>query len=380
MPPQKETHRAVAPVRVLVNGIHANSGGAVTYLNNILPLLAADPDVDVHLCVREGHSMSPAELPDRVTRHVINVSPNLLSVLIREQIDIPRLARRIGADVVFSPANYGPILAPGLVILLRNALAVGTLERRPRQKVYWLFHYLATIISLLVCRRSIAVSDYARRMIPFPFSRKALRSAVIPHGVNPIFSPRTNDDDEIRTGGYLLAVSDVYIQKNYQTLISAFAILRQRYPTLRLKIAGSWLDQDYLAQLRNLAEKNNVGDVVEFLGKRSQQELVTLYRDCRVFVFPSFVETFGHPLVEAMASGAAIASSNVAAMPEVLEDAALYFDPSDAGGMADTVSRILDDPGLCREMKNRASVRIRKYSWTTTAQHTLRIIKEAAHP
>ena len=373
-----EVARRDTPVRVLVNGIHANSGGAVTYLNNILPLLAADPNVDVHLCVRESQPMLLDKLPDQVTCHVINVRSNLLSVLIREQIDIPRLARRIGSDVVFSPANYGPILAPGLVILLRNALDVGKHDRRPSRRVYWLLHLLATVISVLVCRRSIAVSDYARRMIPFPFSRKALRSAVIPHGINPMFSPRANDDDEIRTNECLLSVSDVYIQKNYLTLINAFEILHQRYPTLRLQIVGTWLDHEYLAELQNLAEKRGVSDFVEFLGKCSPQELVMLYRDCKVFVFPSFVETFGQPLVEAMACGAAIASSNTAAMPEVLGDAAIYFDPFDAGAIADTVSRILDDPDLCHELKIRASVQIQKYSWSTTAQHTLKVIRDAA--
>ncbi len=110
------------------------------------------------------------------------------------------------------------------------------------------------------------------------------------------------------------------------------------------------------------------------------KHLLELYRRCAVFVFPSTVETFGNPLVEAMACGAPIASSNAAAMPEVLGEAALFFDPALIDGMAAALGRLLDDAGLRRELGCKAAARARQFSWPRCAEATLSVIREAARP
>ena len=117
---------------------------------------------------------------------------------------------------------------------------------------------------------------------------------------------------------------------------------------------------------------------VEFLGGVPPRELAELYRRCGVFVFPSTVETFGNPLVEAMASGAPMACSNTAAMPEVVGDAAEFFDPEDVGGMTVAIDRLLKDSKLRRSLSRRAIERVKAFSWESTAEKTLAVIKEAA--
>jgi glycosyltransferase involved in cell wall biosynthesis len=130
--------------------------------------------------------------------------------------------------------------------------------------------------------------------------------------------------------------------------------------------------------LRKIVKRQGLHEQVEFLGQVSPDELAGLYRRCAVFVFPSSVETFGNPLVEAMASGAPIASSNSAAMPEVVGDAALFFDPADVGGMAATLDRLLEDAELRRELGARALANSGDFSWPKTAARTLDVLKEAA--
>ena len=361
-------------LRLLVNGLHAKTGGGLTYLRNMLPLLAAADGVELHLCLHDGQVGLSEDAMDGVTVHRLSFKSGFWRLPIAEQVHVPRLARRIGADVTFSPANYGPILAPGSVILLRNALGVAFVEKRPLKMAYWALVTIGTALSLLACRRAIAVSEFARRSAGvIPWSRD--RIAVIHHGVSATFSPGPGERD-----GFLLAVSDLYVQKNIDNLILALARLRDARPDIMLKIAGRPVDRDYEDSLRRLVRHLGLEGHVRFLGSVSEGELLELYRRCAVFVFPSTVETFGNPLLEAMACGAPIASSNAAAMPEVLGEAALFFDPASIDDMAAALARLLDDAELCRELGCKAAVRARQFSWQRTAEATLSVIREAARP
>ena len=164
---------------------------------------------------------------------------------------------------------------------------------------------------------------------------------MVHHGVDEVFSP----PDGGTRKSYLLAVSDIYVQKNFHTLVQALAIARRRCPDLRLKVAGRRIDEGYFKEVAASIQLSGLEDAVEFLGPLSKESLRRHYRDCAVFVFPSTIETFGHPLVEAMASGAPVASSNRTAMPEILGEAGQYFDPLDANEMADAIVRIILEPG-----------------------------------
>ncbi len=364
------------PVRVLVNALHAKTGGGVTYLRNVLPLLAGDPGMEVHLCVHEDQRPLLPEDLGGVSVHFLSFKSGFWRLQFREQVEVPRLARRIGAHVTFSPANYAPLAAPNSVILLRNALSVAFVERRPVKLAYWAAVYLGTALSLMVCRRAIAVSDYARRSAGGALLRLVGgRIIVVPHGVGPIFSP---PEGASRREKFLLSVSDIYVQKNLKNLLYAVARLRASHPDITLKIAGRPIDAHYFASLKRRLGRDGLEGCVEFLGYVPPEDLVDLYRRCAVFVFPSSVETFGNPLVEAMACGAPIASSNTAAMPEVLGDAAVYFDPADVKDMAGVLDRLLKDPGLCRDLGEKALARSRDFSWQRTTARTLDVLKQAA--
>ena len=362
------------PLRLLVNGLHAKTGGGLTYLRNMLPLMAAADGVELHLCLHDGQAGLPTEALDGVTVHRLSFKNGFWRLPIAEQVLVPRLARRIGADVTFSPANYGPVMAPGTVILLRNALGVAFVEKRPLKMAYWALVTLGTALSLLACRRAIAVSEFARRSAGvIPWSRHHI--TVIPHGVSTAFSADLRERD-----GFLLAVSDLYVQKNYEHLILALARLSEARPGIILKIAGRPVDRDYEATLLRLIGRLGLEERVLFLGPVSEAGLVELYRRCAVFVFPSTVETFGNPLVEAMACGAPIASSNAAAMPEVLGEAALFFDPASVEDMAAALGTLLDDAELRRRLGAKAAARARQFSWQKTAEATLDVIRDASRP
>ena len=362
-------------IRVLVNGVHAHSGGGVTYLRNMLPALAADPELELHLVVHEGQLTLLGPLDGRIRVHALGFKNGFYRRLLWEQAALPFLARRLAADVTFSPANFGPLLAPAPVVLLRNALAVAETERRFAKRLYWRVLGAMTALSLLGCRRAIAVSEYAARALTgrLPAFVKR-RVAVVHHGIGAPFAP---PPEGLVREDFVLAVGDLYVQKNLHGLLEALDVLRGRFPGIRLKVAGRAVDRDYEARLKDIIAVRALGPHVELLGGMPPERLADLYRRCALFVFPSFVETFGMPLVEAMASGAPIVSSNAAAMPEVLGDAALFFAPGDTAAMAARLAEALEDGALRRRLGVRALARAGQFSWQEAARRTAQVLKAA---
>jgi glycosyltransferase involved in cell wall biosynthesis len=103
-----------------------------------------------------------------------------------------------------------------------------------------------------------------------------------------------------------------------------------------------------------------------------------LYAGADLFVFPSLLETFGHPLVEAMASGVPIAASNAAAIPEICSDAAIYFDPYDVENMASTIHRVLENDAMRDRLIRNGGERVKKFSWAESAEQMLNLFVSAA--
>ena len=359
-------------IRVLINGLHSKTGGGLTYLRNVLPLLERDPSIEVHLCIHDSQENLLPKGLGRTHVHLFDFQQGFWRLVWQEQVLVPRLARMLGADVTFSPANMGPLFARNGVVLLRNAPGVIRIERRLHKLGYWVMLYGATLLSLLTAKRAIAVSAYAKRALA-PFGLRG-KVSVVPHGISTAFSP-PGEDAARET--FLLAVSDIYIQKNFDTLIRAFAKLRAARPDLTLVIAGQPIDAGYFASLQDLVAAEGLGDAVTFTGRVDLDRLIALYRTCGVFVFPSTVETFGNPLVEAMASGAPIASSNAAAMPEVVDDAALLFNPDSVDGIRACVEKLLDDPALRHDLTDRAIRRARDFSWQRTVTETATVLHDA---
>lgn len=361
---------------MLINALHAKSGGGVTYLRNMLPFFAADPSIEAHLCIHKNQSGIFGDIPENVVVHPQEFRSGFWWLACYEQILVPRLAREIGAGVTFSPANYGPLFAPNQVIMLRNALGVAFVEKRPSKIAYWAVIYGATLLSIISCRRVIAVSNFVKNTTGKTLARSfSGKCTVIPHGVGEIFSPPPEGDQR---EDFLLAVSDIYVQKNFQNLLLALSELKEKHPGVLLKIAGRQLDTGYYRELQRIVTNKGLENNVQFLGSVEPAELTSLYQRCRFFVFPSLVESFGNPLVEAMASGVPIATSNVAAMPEVVGSAALLFDPENVVNMATSLMRLFEDDQLRRNLSNKALERAQFFSWEKTAKSTIEVIKSAS--
>lgn len=362
---------------VLINALHSKSGGGVTYLSNILPHLTAMPELNVHVVLHRAQQPLFESVLKGATPHYINIKGGLAGVIIAEQFFLLKVSRKISAAVVFSVANYGPLLVRNGCLLLRNSLDVATVERRISKLFYWSAIYFATISSVILAKRVIAVSSYARdSSLRGVFKRLRSKVVIVPHGVAKSF---LDIKRQVSEHPFLLAVSDIYVQKNMHVLIRSFADLQREMPALTLKIAGKPIDQDYFRKLQKIVDELGVADSVHFIGHASKDELRELYGSCSVFVFSSKVETFGNPLVEAMASGCPIVCSNTTAMPGVAGDAVRFVDPDDKDQMALEIRAFLKDPALCDEYSARARARGRTYSWEKTASNTVDVLLQAVN-
>ncbi len=363
--------------RILINAIHSKSGGGVTYLKNMLPYFADDRRLDIHICLHRDQLPLFENYLSGVTVHIFECSASsFLKILFVEQAQVPLLARRIGAEVVFSPANYGPILVRKSVILLRNALSVALVERRPSKLAYWAIVYLGTSLSLLRATAAISVSEYAKRSAAGGMlSLLRAQVNIVPHGISNDFKSSQNVE---RFENRLLIVSDLYVQKNIHSLFEGLPQILKRFPNTKLQIAGRPIDTGYVEKLKRLLNKFKITEVVSFLGHVDSENLPKLYQECTIFVFPSSVETFGNPLVEAMACGAPVACSNTAAMPEVAGDAADYFNPHRPNEIAEVVCELLANPERRAALSELAIKRARLYSWNETARRTADVLISAA--
>jgi glycosyltransferase involved in cell wall biosynthesis len=175
----------------------------------------------------------------------------------------------------------------------------------------------------------ITISEHAREALVERLGLDPTRVRAIHLGVD---HERFTPDDRPREP-FLLYPANAWKHKNHARLFDAFTEVRRERPELRLVLTGA--GHDGLPRLPEGAESR---------GHVGLDTLVDLYRSAAALVYPSLYEGFGIPCVEAMACGCPVAASNVASLPEVCGDAAVYFDPLDAGSIADGIRTVLDDP------------------------------------
>jgi glycosyltransferase involved in cell wall biosynthesis len=171
----------------------------------------------------------------------------------------------------------------------------------------------------------------------------------------------------------VLTVSSALRHKNLDRLLQAFARLEGNDDALLVVVGHAGRDQD---ALRARAAALGIGARVVFTGWIDDADLEGFYAAASVFVYPTLMEGFGMPVLEAMRRETPVACSNVSALPEVAGDAAEYFDPYDVDSIAGALKRLLESPERRAELVERGRARSRRFSWEDTARETLAVYRE----
>ena len=290
--------------------------------------------------------------------------------LVYEQTLLPIRTRAL--DVLLSPGNIAPV-----VHRCRSAVIVHDLIPFRRPEMFDTAERLA--LKLLVrasARRSdkvLTVSQSSARDLETLLDVPAAKIAVIPGACDEMFRPTPGAID--LPSPYILYVAAGRAYKNVDGLIRAFAQLQRAGLQHALVITGlaGRATPSLAALIRTLDVRN-----VVFSGFLDDHVLPLLYSAADVFVYPSFYEGFGLPVLEAMACGTPVAASNRTSLPEAVGDAGLLFDPDDIDAMAGAIDRIVTDRTLHATLRAKGLERAKQFTWETTASRTLAALTELA--
>jgi glycosyltransferase involved in cell wall biosynthesis len=231
----------------------------------------------------------------------------------------------------------------------------------------------------------LTVSEFSRRSILRAYDLDEEKVVAVPNGPGAGFRPIAREAAAAAVrerfhlaSPFLLSVGDLQPRKNQVGLIRAYARFVDSYPQFshQLVLAGknSW----YADRVREAARDSGVPDRIHFLGFVSDDDLLQLYNACDVFVFPSFYEGFGLPALEAMACGRAVACSATSALPEVVDGAAILFDPHAISEMVRAIADLLLSTELRARMERLGLQRAAHFSWQETAQKILEVFSAVA--
>ncbi len=173
---------------------------------------------------------------------------------------------------------------------------------------------------------------------------------------------------------FIMYVGRAEPYKNNRRLMQAHQQLLANNSELRLLIVGRQ-DAQRLADMQWASEQGFKN--IDFLGFVSDAQLAWLYANCRAYVFPSLMEGFGLPSLEAMTYGAPVASSFATCLPEINGDAAVYFDPENLADMVQVIGNLINDERLRADLKAKGFRQVKKYSWRTMAEQTLAMYNQA---
>jgi glycosyltransferase involved in cell wall biosynthesis/SAM-dependent methyltransferase len=216
-----------------------------------------------------------------------------------------------------------------------------------------------------VAERLVCISEFTRQSVLAQGQAPPGRTATV-HISLPRRLTRTDQDAvsalRARLGlgqaDYLLFPANYWPHKNHRMLLTAFGLFVAARPGSDCKLALTGSDTGLRDELGQAAARLGLADRVVFAGYVSDAELSALLTGAKALIFPSLFEGFGMPLVEAMAVGTPILCSDVASLPEVGGDAALYFDPRRPDDMAAAMARLLDEPGLAETLVARGRERL----------------------
>lgn len=192
-----------------------------------------------------------------------------------------------------------------------------------------------------------------------PGDREAARARLVSQGV---------------TRPFVLFVSSLWRYKNCDGLLRAWSRIRHQLSERQLVVVGAERDEQYGAELHGLISELGIGQDVVMVGSVPNRDTVDFYRAADLLVYPSFNETFGLPILEAMACGCPVVTSDTSSMPEVAGGAAILTDPHDPGSIARS---ILEAASAGSKLRTAGIRRAQEFTWASTARATLDAYREA---
>jgi len=379
-------------MRIAINAVSSTAGGGHSYLLNLARTL---PPLAPHqYLLYAPASVAPSLAPLLGPAFEIAAGPppeaGYLSRLLWEQMSLPRELRRWKADVLISAGNFCPLRSPVPVVLMsRNALYftpryLGDLAGRG----HWAWaarHLLMTrlaVLSARAARVNVTPTAAMGELVRGAAGGSLAAPRTIPFGFQPW--PALNGSGPAPPPPFrLLIVSHYNYFRSFETALEALARLRAHGHDLRLTLStrlepGLRLGGYDTTGAYRLLHRLGLADAVTLLGAVPYDELPRLYASAHAVLCPSYAESFGQTVLEAMAMGVPVIASAIPAHREVAGDAALFFTAGDPEDLARVCAGLLADPALQAALHARGRKRAEAFTWRRHFEDLLAAAAEAA--
>lgn len=352
--------------------------GNEVYARNLLHGFAAqdkDSEFVAYLSLEDARAWVPARIRAR------SVSPN---PFFRLGYDLSLKLRQDRPDLVHVQYT-APLACPvPVVVSVHDVSFLEHPEYFPRLRAMQLRWTVGRTVRSAT--RIVTGSDFSRHSILRAYPEvEPERVVAVPNAAASSFRPTSREQAAASVRAsfrvnapFVLSVGDLQPRKNQIGLIQAFASMLRACPEFPHHLVLAGKETWFTPRVREVARQSGVADRIHFSGFVTDEQLLQLYNACDVFVFPSFYEGFGLPVLEAMACGKAVACSSASAVPEVADGAALLFDPYSSDEIARAMVDLIRDAELRARMERLGLQRSAHFSWYRTAQQTLEVYYQVA--
>lgn len=353
------------------------SAGLGRYTRSLVAALTAYETPQIFYNDIAGRSQIPPEFAG-LTAHTVKLGykPWRMAVLMGQRARIP-FNRLVPDASLFHATEHLLMPLRGVpTVMTVHDLIFKLFPEHHKRLNYW---FLNAAMPLFTRRTDaiIAISEATKRDLIQHYQTPAEKITVVYEAAAPTFAPPSSEKiAAVRKKfhlpeKFLLVVGTIEPRKNYPRLLEAMLELRKDDPSLCLVVVGSkgWLYEPFMAQIEALG----ASDWVVFPGFVPDDDLPAVYAAAALTVMPSLYEGFGLPILEAMASGSAVVSSDAASLPELGGDVAAYFDPREVGSMVETLGAILRDPNRLHQMRESGPGHAAAFSWDRAARETIAV-------
>ena len=349
-------------------------------LQEIREIQQMDKENEYYVFVKPGEDRC-VESTDNV--HVVEV--NCPSYPLWEQWALPRAAKKAKVDILHCTSNTAPIWCDiPLVLTLHDIIFLEPRDKQNKslyQNMGWLYRRLDVPRILDKCRRIITVSDFEKENIITKLDIPRERMAMIYNGYNDWFRPIDKCElppvinQQLTANDYFFFLGNTDPKKNTErTLVAYSKYLRQSAVKRKLLMAD--LDHDYLNGIISRNGIENIREQIVMPGYIVNSDLPYIYNNAFAFLYTSLRESFGIPLLEGMACGTPVITSNTSSMPEIGGHDAILINPESSDEIAAMMLRLETDEAFYLRQKAIGLERAKLFSWKKTAENLLRLYHE----
>lgn len=368
-------------IAIDAHSVGAKLGGNESYATNLIEALAEIDQTNLYtLYVTKQTAIDRfgGRWPNFTVKQTLPQTP-----LVRIPLTLSTELRRNPVDVLHVQYTAPPF-APCPVVTTIHDLAFEHLPETFNRRS-WMQLRLTVRATTRRAAQILTLSEYSKSDIVATYRIPSERITVTPAAAPPHFGPVTNETELRRIrelygieGDYVLSLCSIQPRKNLVRLIEAYSYLRglSREKRPRLVLAGKrgWLNKETF----RAAERSGFGNDILFTGYVAECDLPALYSGALCFVYPSYFEGFGLPVVEAMQCGVPVIAGNQTSLPEVVNGAGVLVNPFDEKELADSIGRVVDNPDYRAELRVKGLERAKTFNWSTTARLTLQAYERAA--